>query len=358
MKASEYKNSVKKSGGQYEDAVWFNIREAPFKIYGLYNAHDGKRYRRIPEEVAEATSAAVAGLNYNTAGGRFTFATDSPYISIIAEMYNMTIMLHMPRTGSSGFDIYKSDGKTEQYVSTVFPCRPGQGETYSSSVNSHTTFGNVANFLVNFPLYDSVCEVYVGVAPDAELCEAAGMYDDAFPMVFYGSSITQGGCVSRPGNAYEGFISRRFHRDYINLGFSGSGRAEDAIVDYMASLKMSVFVSDYDHNAPTPEYLEATHHKMYEKIRAAHPDLPYIMISCPDCDRNPPDAAARTEIIRRSYEKAIADGDKNVYFIDGKTLFDDDCRDACTVDATHPNDLGHYRMGKVIGDLIGKILEK
>ena len=355
MKASEYKNTLKFENEQYPETVWFDARQAPIRIYGLYKPTEGTRFVRIPEPIAEATSNGVREMNLYPAGGRMTFSTDSPYIMVHAVEPTVYVMPHMARSGNSGFDAYIDDGKMQTYCGTFFP-NVRESQPYFSSINSRTNYGEMKNYVLNFPLYEHLDSVYIGVAPDAHFAAYDGAYTDDLPIVFYGSSITQGGCVSRPGIAYEGYISRRFRRDYINLGFSGSGKAEDTIVDYMAGLEMSMFVSDYDHNAPNPEYLEATHHKMYRKIRAAHPDIPYIMITCPDCDRNPADADARRDVVKRSYEQAIAEGDKNVYFIDGRTLFGDVCRDECTVDFTHPNDIGHYRMGKVIGDLIGKII--
>lgn len=357
MKASEFKNTLKFENEQYPDAVWFDARKAPIRIYGLYKATEGKRFVRIPENIAEATSNGVKEMNLYPAGGRMTFATDSPYIAIHAVEPTVYVMPHMARSGNSGFDAYVDDGKAQKYCGTFFP-NVRESQPYFSSINSLTNLGQMQNYVVNFPLYEHLDSVYIGVSPDAEFAPYDGAYTDDKPFVFYGSSITQGGCVCRPGLAYEGFISRRFRRDFINLGFSGSGKAEDIIVDYMAGLDMSIFVCDYDHNAPTPEYLEATHHKMYEKIRAAHPDMPYIMISMPDVDHKLQSAADRRDIIRRSYEKALSKGDKNVYFIDGFTLFGTDCREECTVDTTHPNDIGHYRMGVVIGDMIEKILKK
>ena len=358
MKITFLKDKNVFAPGDHTDTVWYPVREAPFRIYGLYSPLDGKRFRRIPEDVAEATSPNVAHLNYNTAGGRVTFATDSPYIAVFAQMHDMVRMIHMPRTGSSGFDIYVCDGREQRYASTAFPSAPGNGDNYTYEADSATRIGTVKSFVVNFPLYDSVDELYIGVSPDATLKEADEVYLAEPPIVFYGSSITQGGCVSRPGNAYEGFISRRLHRDFINLGFSGSGKAEPAISEYMAGLAMSAFVSDYDHNAPDPEYLEKTHHYLYETIRKNNPDLPYVMVSKPDFEYHPADSVRRREVIRASYEKAVAKGDKNVYFIDGETLFGRDCRDACTVDRTHPNDLGHFRMGQVIGDVLAAALNK
>ena len=357
MKASEYKDTFSFDFEQYPDAVFFSARKSPIRIYGLYNATEGNHFIRIPEEVAHATSAGVEGLNFNTSGGRLTFSTDSPYIAIHAVEPEFYAMAHMPRSGNAGFDVYICDQNDNQTYACSLIAPAKAGMPYFASGDSRTNLGKVKNYVVNFPLYEKVDEVYIGVAPDSYFGSYENAYSNEPPIIFYGSSITQGGCVSRPGNAYPSFISRRFHRDFINLGFSGSGKAEQAIVEYMATLDMSVFVSDYDHNAPDAAYLEKTHYYLYETIRNKHLNVPYIMVSKPDTLWRK-DYVERREVIRRSYEKAISNGDKNVYFIDGETLFSGECIDASTVDNCHPNDLGHMRMGKRIGDVIEKVLCK
>ena len=100
-------------------------------------------------------------------------------------------------------------------------------------------------------------------------------------VVFYGSSITQGACASRPGNSYEAMVARRFGFDYVNLGFSGNAKGEDTMAAYIAGLDMDVFVYDYDHNAPTLEHLAKTHEPFFNIIREKRPDLPVVMISRP-----------------------------------------------------------------------------
>jgi hypothetical protein len=100
--------------------------------------------------------------------------------------------------------------------------------------------------------------LYIGLQEGAKV-EGGLKYRSELPVYYYGSSITQGACSSRPGNAYQSIISRRQNLDFVNLGFSGSGRAEEIIANYMAEQKMLAFVCDYDHNAPNPEYLNDTH---------------------------------------------------------------------------------------------------
>jgi len=65
----------------------------------------------------------------------------------------------------------------------------------------------------------------------------------------------------------------------------------------------------------------------------------------------------RREIIMQTYLSARANGDKNVYFCDGRALFDTHLRDACTADGCHPNDLGFYRMAQSVYRELSQILK-
>ena len=119
------------------------------------------------------------------------------------------------------------------------------------------------------------------------------------------------------------------------------------MVDYLASIDCSLFVCDYDHNAPNVEYLKETHYALYERYRKARPNTPILFISRPDYEYGE-DGADREKVIRQTYLRAKKQGDKKVYFIAGKTLYGNEDRENCSVDSCHPNDLGFYRMAKRI----------
>jgi lysophospholipase L1-like esterase len=213
----------------------------------------------------------------------------------------------------------------------------------------------VSNYTLNFPLYGTCKNLYIGVKEGSVLTEGRP-YRDSAPIVYYGSSITQGGCASRPGLAYQSIISRQLNVDHINLGFSGNGKAEDAIVDYMATLDPLIFVSDYDHNTTSHPHLDESHRRLYEKIRAAHPDVPYVMISRPDFIHA--DSLYRRKIIMDHYMEGIAAGDRNLYFIDGESFFAAEYdKGDCTVDGCHPNDRGFALMADRIGSVLRMILK-
>jgi len=125
---------------------------------------------------------------------------------------------------------------------------------------------------------------------------------------------------------------------------------------------MSAFVLDYDHNAPTPEHLQNTHYPFYKAVREQQPELPILMMSKPDFDSDYTEAAMeenriRRDIVKATYEKALSEGDKKVWFLDGQTLFGDTDRDSCTADGCHPNDLGFYRMAERVLPYLREMLK-
>ena len=323
-----------------EGIRFYDSSEAPFVCYGLIR--EGGIFRRMPAAVAERVSAGVNSLHTNTAGGRVRFRTDSPYIAIHVKCGWLSNFMHCARSGLAGFDLYFG----ERHVKTFMPPPDAQ-----PSYESIAEFGGsqMREVTINFPTYSNILDLYIGLDENAKI-EAPAPYAVETPVVYYGSSITQGGCASRPGSIYQNIVSRRFNCDYVNLGFSGSAKGEDAMADYIAGLSMSLFVYDYDHNAPSPEYLRDTHEKMFKKIRNAHPDIPIIMMSRPVYNLSYSDRA-RLEVIRTTYENALAAGDKNVYLLDGPTLTAL-CEDEGTVDRCHPTDLGFASMAKALCDLI------
>jgi len=331
-----------------DDIKFYDVREAPFSLHGVF--YEECRFTRMPDAVAKNVSEGVCYLNSNTAGGRVRFRTDSPFVAIHAKMFNLDKMSHFTVCGSAGFDLYVNEDGEEKYAATFQPPF-NMTEGYESLAKLNGS--KMRDITINFPLYSGVESLFVGVSEDATVCEATP-YEIETPIVFYGSSITQGGCASRPGNSYQGFLSRRFNADYINLGFSGSAKGEDAITEYISGLDMSVFVYDYDHNAPTTDHLEKTHEKMFKRIRETHPDVPVIMMSRPVYCLSE-DEEIRRSIVEKTYRNALESGDRNVYFIDGRTLMALAGNEG-TVDGCHPNDLGFASMAKAVGDVLEKIL--
>ena len=129
------------------------------------------------------------------------------------------------------------------------------------------------------------------------------------------------------------------------------------MADYIASLDMSAFVCDYDYNTPSAEHLEKTHEKLFMKVRMAHPDLPIILVTRPKPIYTKGEDLDCLEVIRKTYENALARGDKKVSFIDGRTMFALAGTEG-TVDSVHPTDLGFYFMAKALEPTLKEIAKK
>lgn len=340
------------------DLQWFDAaQENTIQVYGT---PERKRiWTRIEPERIGTFSEGIQTLGVMTSGVRLRFRTNSNYIALKAVLGSKNTMPHMPDTGISGFDLYcRGDQMREyQYCKTFNPdLAIGIEENEPMTVGECWLWTRAwRDVVINLPLYNGVDEVMIAIEEDAQI-EYPTPYIHEKPILFYGSSITQGGCASRPGNSYPAIVSRWLDSDFINLGFSGNAKGEQEMAHYIGEKDVSIVVIDYDHNAPSLEHLEATHEAFYQTVRRLKPHVPIVMISKPDFDGDPEGNSKRRAVIKRTYEQAQAKGDSEVYFIDGQTLFGEEERGSCTVDGCHPTDLGFMRMAERIYPVLSQIL--
>ena len=336
-------------GGEF-----YSIDNAPFVIYGVNKDENG--YYRVPQNVADATSEGVALLTRFTAGGIVRFSTNSAKLAIKAEGAVGGVMPHMAALGSNGFSVYEGRKMLASYFPTIQPTRIGEEKIlrYEENVPMEDDFHDITIYM---PLYGAYKNIEIKVEDGKEIRPPKKAFRNEKPVVFYGSSITEGGCASTPAMAFTNIISRDMNLYCLNLGFSGNAKGEDSITEYMANLDMSVFVLDYDHNAPSPEHLQATHEKVYKAVRAKHPDIPIIIASAvPELGWTGGMQQKRRDIIYATYKNAVEAGDKNVYFLNGEEFFSEEIPfDYCTVDGCHPNDVGMLMMAKGFERVLTKV---
>ena len=213
---------------------FYDIKEAPFRIHGVF--YENGEFVRMPDKVAASVSSGVHYGSKRLAGGRVRFITDSPYVAISAVQEGKAGFGHMAPCGEAGFDLYEMRDGKETYVKSFVPPHDAY-DGYESVIDFPSREERILT--INFPLYFGVKELYVGIKEGSTL-KATPDYTIRTPVIFYGSSITQGGCASRPGNSYLGFLSRRYDADYINLGFSGSAKGEKSMAEYIKALKCHV----------------------------------------------------------------------------------------------------------------------
>ena len=348
------------------DVVYYDASKPPFELFGVkYDSNIG--YYRVPDNVATACSSEVLHLSNDSAGGRIKFSTNATKIGLKVYYKLFYDFGHMCRSGASGFTlIEETDGKN-LFVGIAYPAFNAQSSVEKYVFNRDmgcqicvdTTFytkgDNVKQFCLYMPSYAGVRSVEIVLDKDAKL-GAGRKYKDGKRVLYYGSSITQGGCASRPDNTYQAHISKWTNTDYVNLGFSGSARGEKAMAEYLATYDCNVFVCDFDHNARSAAELKERHYPFYKAYRALCPDTPILFVSHPNYDTMW-EADERIKIIRDTYKRAKEEGDKNVYFLNGKYLCGRNEKDRtdCFVDGTHPTDLGFYRMAKGVKKALSAI---
>ena len=350
-----------------EDLVWYSVRELPFSVRGVFYSEEEGLFRRMPKDVADSVSDGVANLSKHTAGGRVRFATNSPYIAIRVEEPFEAPFAHMTMAGRFGFAIYAND----TYAGTIMPSYKqliagdpsvgGNGTiTFDGIKKPYVAKDGLYQAEIFMPLYCKIRNMYIGLQKDCVL-EAPKAYKHEKPIVFYGSSITQGGCASKPGDDYIGRLCRMLDTDVLNLGFAGSARGEKAIADYVAAQDASVYVLDYDHNASQLQHLKDTHFALYETVRKAHPTAPIIMMTMPTIDgyQGRDGHWRRRDVIFETIDRAKALGDENIYIIDCYGCFGELERGECgTVDNTHPDSLGFLRMAEALLPVLKKVLNE
>ena len=335
------------------DVRFYDVRKPPFDLYNLYCPETEPIFHRLPFDVAAATSAQVAKLEREPAGGRLKFTTDSKYIILRAEYEVIGRNTHMTLEMTAGFDLYVDDPDSTRYIAPFLLPYKTQ-DSYEQIVRFE---GNrrERSYVIHFPLHSVVKNVYIGIQEDATL-KPGRKYRNDKPVIIYGSSIVHGTAATRPGLCYPNMLSRRLNMNCINLGFSGNAKAELPIVEYMRELPMCMFISDYDYNAPNVDYLRATHQRMYDLVREKNPDIPYIMITKPNTATRPNDYIARRDVVIDTYRHARAKGDKHVYFIDGETFFIGKYEDDSTMDGVHPQDLGFSLMADKIESVMRRAM--
>lgn len=327
---------------------WYHLTDPALSLEGLaLSDREGRRYWRLPEDVIDQVNPGVSEVAKFPSGARVRFATDSRRIALCAVVGPAGYIKNVGAIGKCGLAGYV-DGEWH-YV--VYPAASDAEEM----TGAYDLDGKMHEHTVYLPLFTPLYDLMIGLDDGAQV-KSPRPYAIQKPVVFYGSSITNGASATHAGNAYVSIICRRLDASFLNLGFSGSARGEERIAHYIAGLDMSLFVMDYDHNAPDAAHLEATHEKFFRIVRQAQPALPIALISKPDFDMDPEANAARREVIRRTFEHALAEGDTRVRFIDGETLFGTTERRDCLVDGTHPNDLGFRRMADAITPVLRELL--
>jgi len=338
-----------------EGVAWYDAQRLAVEGQGWPVSERKAPFDRLPAKAEGKVRPPVWGLSRDSAGIVVRFATDSPTIRCRWTLLKSNLALpHMPATSVSGVDLYANTGSVWHWLATGRPTQQTNSVALVSQLPQQRR-----EYLLYLPLYNGVSSVEVGVAKGASLSPLPRESKSVKPIVFWGTSITQGGCASRPGMVHTAILGRRLNVPVINLGFSGNGKMEPEVAELLAEIDATVYVMDCLPNCTAAEVTERTA-PLVAILRKKRPTTPIVLVEdrtyadsfliASHESRNATDRAA----LKAEYDKLVAAGDNNLHYLRGDTLLGADGED--TVDGSHPTDLGFVRqadaMEKVLRPLV------
>lgn len=339
---------------QSQDAViWHDVREWGVEGKGWPESDTEKYYDRLPQRAKGLVRDAVWNLSRHSAGMLTKFRSDATEIWVDYQVSSPKLaMPHMPATGVSGIDLYATDDQgRSRWLAVTRPT----AQTVKSKMITQIIPGE-REFTAYLPLYNGTESLKIGVPQGAAFEPIAPR--SAKPIVFYGTSITHGACASRPGMPHPAILGRRFDRPVINLGFSGNGKMEQEVGQFLCELDPVVYVIDCLPNMVGREVAERTE-PLVRQLRQARPTTPILLVE----DRtyaNTPFLRSRQirhqesrQALRQAYENLTAEGFQHLGYVKGESLLGDDRDD--TTDGSHPNDLGFFRQANALEPALRKL---
>lgn len=374
-------------GVTFSDAAGNELKDAKYSIHGVsYDNDEGIFVRMDLEAAANICNTdsvyddngewvkSIYALARESSGGRIRFNTNSPTITIKAELFNWDAA-HVSHGGKMeaskyGFDIYEDTADGSIYVDTVVAetkDEDGDGKVDPGSVyvNQTIDLGEVKerDLTIYLPVITETKNVEICIAEGSTVQEHKKAYEGNGMVVVYGNSITQGGSAVKPGSNYVNASMRNLNLDFLNLGMWGSCKGQATFAEYIANLEnVSMLIMDYDGNENKASELSARHYPFYKAVREKYPDIPIVLLTrsgnrlqVNNTENSKISTTAELRaVIRETYDRAKAEGDKNVHYVDGETFFGFSY--AYLADGVHPTQIGQDKMGDVLTVVLEEIL--
>ncbi|MFB2120946.1 SGNH/GDSL hydrolase family protein [Parapedobacter sp. 2B3] len=313
-------------------------------LFGKMTDQTETRYERLPAALKTQSREPVWGLGKNTAGLYLRFRSNTTAMGLKWTLYQNRMMNHMTETGIKGFDLYCLDEGKWVFVNSARPQVNSLTNEARIVANMDTTF---KEFMLYFPLYDGVVDLQLGADSSATIAPPlAGLPVADKPVVCYGTSIQQGGCASRPGMAHLNILSRRFNREFVNLGFSGNAKLDYEIAELIGHREASLIVLDFMPNVGV-ELIEERLEKFYRIVRQKAPHTTILFVENPLYPQAAFDRRVRQTIADKNaalhtvFHRLIASGEQHIHIVPALGMLGTD--NEATVDGVHFTDLGFMR---------------
>jgi lysophospholipase L1-like esterase len=311
-------------------------------------------YERLPASLEGKTRDAVWSLSKNCSGLAIRFHSDSPTIAAKWEVTDDAVMNHFAPSGIKGLDLYcLTNGKWE-FVNSARPA----GKTSKVVIIEHMAKAD-REYMLYLPLYDGLANLELGVEPSARIgLPTINSPEKEKPVVFYGTSITQGGCASRAGMSYPNILSRMLDKQIINLGFSGNGQLDLEIAEAIANIDASCIVMDCLPNVSV-EQMNEKYIPFLNIIRKKQPNVPILMVEnilypFMYFDQTVFKSIQEKNALLKKIYSTVKKEDRHVYYLKADKLIGDDYE--ATVDGVHLTDLGFLRLSKGMYPAIRKLI--
>ncbi len=334
--------------------TWYDVTAGGIEGRAWSDEERLRWFDRFPATAQGKVSTNVWNLSRDSAGMMVRFKTDA--LTIWAHYVLAKEKLagpNMTAIGSSGLDLYAlgADGRWKW----VGVSKPDNKEVRQSIVADLTP--GWRDYLLYLPLYNGPDSLAIGVPPGAKFEQLLPRAEK--PIVFYGTSITHGASASRPGMVHTAILGRKLERPVVNLGFSGNGRMDAAVGEFLGRIDAAVYVIDCLPNMNAGE-VRTKCIPLVKQLKAAHPETPVVLVE----DRRNANSwilPARNQhhtdnhaALRESFETLHKEGVTKLYYIPGDALIGDDTEG--TTDGSHPNDLGFVRQAAIFEPVLREAL--
>lgn len=339
------------------DLEFFDPRTGNFSVEGLYWFDSEKRYQRLPQSAANSVPPAIWTLSECPTGAQIRFQTDSCRIVVSGRRLDTVINPLMAETGRSGFDLYCGELGAEEFWNVV---QPTANEQEFADQPFNVQEKKMRHFRLNFPLYSNIDEFFIGVEKGSSILPPAPLKSSR-PIVIYGTSITQGGCASRPGSLFTNILSRKLQMEFLNFGFSGNGSNHLEVAKVLADIKNpGMFILDSEANSISAELIRERVPVFLDIIRQGYgQDVPIVVLSKVTYgQRYALELPVLKDEFRAIVEARQNSGDDNIFFVDGSSFFDTADYSENTIDGAHPTDRGFFQMAQKLEPVLKEIINR
>lgn len=339
---------------------WLPATDRKLTVQGLaWFSENRGAFFRLPLRAKKLVREAVWHLAQCPAGARIAFRSDTTSLAVRATLRDTNHLPHMPMTGSNGLALFVGEpgGKLHFWRTAV----PDQATPCFERELLTNVPAKMREFRLYLPLYKALDKLELGFTPGAAILRPTS-YALPHPVVFYGTSITQGGCASTAGSDFVSNVSRLLNLDVVNLGFSGNGKGEPELAHLIAEIDASLYVLDYAANT-TPAEMSKTLPVFLDILRDRRPLTPILMISQISHAAFHFDPSilqkldGTRECLMDHFLRRRRQGDRHIHFVDGYGLIPFGTESA-TVDGGHPTDHGFRIMADRLAPALEQILSR